>query len=43
MGAIQLQMGLGRLKCFGPPQPRTWAERDPDAYARLEAAKTGSG
>ncbi len=24
----------------GPPQPRTWAERDPVAYARLEAAKS---
>jgi ribonuclease D len=25
----------------GPPQPRTWADRDPDAYARLEAARAG--
>lgn len=24
----------------GPPQPRTWAERDPEAYARLEAARS---
>ncbi len=24
----------------GPPQPRTWAERDPAAYARLSAART---
>jgi ribonuclease D len=23
----------------GPPQPRVWAERDPDAFARLEAAR----
>ncbi len=24
----------------GPPQPRTWAERDPVAHARLEAARS---
>jgi ribonuclease D len=24
----------------GPPQPRTWAERDPAAHARLSAART---
>lgn len=24
----------------GPPQPRSWADRDPAAYARLEAART---
>ncbi len=23
----------------GPPQPRNWAERDPEAFARLEAAR----
>jgi ribonuclease D len=25
----------------GPPPPRAWAERDPDAYARLSAARAG--
>ena len=25
----------------GPPVPRTWAERNPPAFARLEAARTG--
>ena len=25
----------------GPPQPRVWAERDPVAHARLEAARSG--
>lgn len=25
----------------GPPQPRVWAERDPAAFARLEAARAG--
>jgi ribonuclease D len=25
----------------GPPQPRTWADRDPVAFARLEAARQG--
>lgn len=25
----------------GPPQPRSWAERDPAAFARLEAARAG--
>ena len=28
------------LPATGPPQPRSWAERDPAAYARLEAART---
>jgi ribonuclease D len=25
----------------GPPQPRSWADRDPAAFARLEAARAG--
>ena len=25
----------------GPPPPRSWADRDPDAYARLQAARAG--
>ena len=25
----------------GPPAPRAWAERDPEAFARLEAARAG--
>lgn len=25
----------------GPPPPRSWADRDPDAWARLQAARTG--
>ncbi len=27
----------------GPPQPRSWAERDPAAHARLEAARAALG
>ena len=31
---------LSATPLSGPPQPRVWAERDPVAHARLEAART---
>lgn len=34
------QLPLAATPHGGPPQPRTWAERDPYAHARLEAART---
>lgn len=33
------QLPLAATPQDGPPQPRSWAERDPAAYARLEAAR----
>ena len=30
---------LSATPAGGPPQPRVWAERDPEAHARLEAAR----
>ncbi len=33
------ELPLAATPQSGPPQPRTWADRDPDAYARLEAAR----
>lgn len=34
------QLPLAASPPSGPPQPRTWADRDPLAYARLESART---
>ena len=34
------QLPLAATPLGGPPQPRSWAERDPVAFARLEAART---
>lgn len=33
------QLPAGALPASGPPAPRAWAERDPLAFARLEAAR----
>ena len=33
------QLPLAATPAGGPPQPRVWAERDPVAFARLEAAR----
>ena len=33
------QLPLAATPSGGPPQPRVWAERDPVAFARLEAAR----
>ncbi|GDX32726.1 3'-5' exonuclease [Actinomycetes bacterium] len=35
------QLPAGALPASGPPAPRAWAERDPQAFARLEAARAG--
>jgi ribonuclease D len=34
------ELPLSATPPSGPPQPRMWADRDPVAYARLEAART---
>lgn len=34
------QLPLAATPQGGPPQPRSWADRDPAAFARLEAART---
>lgn len=33
------QLPEARLKLNGPPQPKSWAQRNPEAFARLEAIK----
>jgi ribonuclease D len=33
------ELPLSSLPSSGPPQPRSWADRDPAAFARLEAAR----
>ena len=41
-GALPVeQLPTLALAPAGPPVPRTWAERNPPAFARLEAARTG--
>ena len=35
------QLPPGPPPASGPPPPRTWADRDPEAFARLEAARAG--
>jgi ribonuclease D len=35
------ELPLSSTPPSGPPQPRSWADRDPTAYARLEAARAG--
>lgn len=34
------QLPEARMKATGPPQPKSWAQRNPAAFARLEAIKT---
>jgi ribonuclease D len=34
------QLPEARMKASGPPQPKSWAQRNPAAFARLEAVKS---
>ena len=37
----EAELPMASLPTAGPPAPRAWAERDPEAFARLEAARAG--